>query len=179
MKTAGVLRNRSGNSLLEFSIFGIPIIFILISVFELSRGMWVYHTLAYATKDTARYVAVHGQLCVGSAVGCALTVAQVAGRLQYAGVGLLPNQLNATFQTTSQTITCNPLQNCLASTACFPTAADCSATLEAGALQGQPLTVNATYQFQSAISMFWPGTGKGIVFGAFNLPAKAQERIQF
>jgi Flp pilus assembly protein TadG len=179
MKTAVVRRNRAGSAMLEFSIFGIPIIFVLISVFELSRGMWVYDTLAYATKDTARFAAVHGQLCVGSSAACALTIAQVAGRLQYAGVGLLPSQLNATFQTTTQTIACNPLQSCLANTACFPTAADCSATLDSGAIQGQPVTVSAVYPFQSAISMFWPGTGKGMVFGTFNLPAKAQERIQF
>jgi Flp pilus assembly protein TadG len=178
MRKARGARNRSGNALLEFSIFGIPMIFVLISIFELSRGMWVYHTLAYATKDTARYAAVHGQLCVSTAAGCALTVAQVAGRLQYAGVGLLPSQLNATFQTPTQTVTCNPLQACLASTSCFPTASDCSATLDSGSVQGQPVTVSAVYPFQSAISMFWPGT-KAIVFGTFNLPAKAQELIQF
>lgn len=172
-------RGRAGNTLVEFSLFGIPIIFVLISVFEMARGMWVYHTLAYAARETARYAAVHGQLCVNSSTGCALTIAQVAGRLQYAGVGLLPSLLNATFQSSTRTITCNPLQNCLANSACFPTAADCSATLDSGAAQGQPVSVTATYSFQSAISMFWPGTGSGIVFGTFNLPAKSQERILF
>ena len=35
------------------TLVGIPIIFTLICVFEISRGMWIYHTLAYAVNDAA------------------------------------------------------------------------------------------------------------------------------
>ncbi len=172
-------RGTRGNALVEFTLFGIPIIFILISIFEMSRGMWVYQTLAYATKDAARYAAVHGQMCVSNAPDCKLTIDQLAARLQYAGVGLLPDKLNVTIQSQTRTITCNPLQSCNGNTACFPAAADCSATLDIGGMQGMPVTISARYPFESAISMFWPGAGKTIIFGAFNLPATARENIQF
>jgi Flp pilus assembly protein TadG len=38
-------RTRRGSSILEFVLVGIPIIFVLISLFEISRGMWTYHTM--------------------------------------------------------------------------------------------------------------------------------------
>ena len=42
------MRNRErGTTLLEFTLVGIPLIFLLISTVEISRGMWQYHTLAH------------------------------------------------------------------------------------------------------------------------------------
>src|SRR5579871_5563504 len=63
---------RSGQSLIEFTLVGIPLIFVLISVFEISRGMWIYHTLAYSVKNGVRYASVHGINCVGSATNSKL-----------------------------------------------------------------------------------------------------------
>ncbi len=70
-------RKRLGQALAEFTFVGIPIIFILISVFEVSRGMWMYHTLAYAVKNGTRYASVHGINCVGTsfnANSCAVSM---------------------------------------------------------------------------------------------------------
>src|SRR5690242_13216787 len=50
----------SGQSLVEFTFVGIPMIFVLIGTFEISRGMWMYHTLAHAVRDGVRYASVHG-----------------------------------------------------------------------------------------------------------------------
>ena len=52
---------RRGNSMIEFTLVGIPLMFVLISIVELSRGMWIYHTLAHAVKEGTRYTAVRGQ----------------------------------------------------------------------------------------------------------------------
>jgi Flp pilus assembly protein TadG len=58
------LRNRRrGSSTLEFTLVGIPIIFVLISTFEMARGMWNYHTIAYAVKEGTRFASVHGIDC--------------------------------------------------------------------------------------------------------------------
>ena len=65
-------RKRLGQTLVEFTFVGIPIIFILISIFEVSRGMWIYHTLAYAAKVGARYASVHGINCIGNTVNTSL-----------------------------------------------------------------------------------------------------------
>ncbi len=175
-------RGRSGSTMLDFTLVGIPLIFILISIFEVSRGMWVYHTLAHAATDTARYAAVHGQYCVDGSltniVKCPVPIATLAAYFRDAGVGLLPDQVQVTFTTGSRTVTCNPLQSCDTKTDCFPAAADC-VSQDPDSFSGSPVTVTAVYPFASAISMFWPGGGKGIVFGTFNLPASATENILF
>ena len=57
---------------MEFTFVGIPIIFVLISIFEVSRGMWIYHTLAYSVKVGVRYASVHGINCIGSTVNSTL-----------------------------------------------------------------------------------------------------------
>lgn len=177
--TAAARKRARGNAMVEFTLVGIPIIFLLISIFEMSRGMWLYNTLAYAVKDTARFAAVHGQLCVNSSVNCQLTVAQLATHLRDAGVGLLPDQLNVTFASAGRTVPCSPLATCLSDASCFPTAADCSQTMTWAAMPGMPVTITARYPFANAISMFWPGGGDGIVFGTFNLPARSREAVMF
>ena len=54
-------RRRLGNATIEFTLVEIPLLCVLISTFEMARGMWLYHTLAYAVKEGARYAAVRGQ----------------------------------------------------------------------------------------------------------------------
>jgi Flp pilus assembly protein TadG len=54
MTTSRNPKERGGTSLVEFTLVGIPMIFLLISTFEVARGMWEYHTLAYAVKEGTR-----------------------------------------------------------------------------------------------------------------------------
>src|SRR5215467_11012301 len=86
------IRNRRGNAILEFTLVGIPLIFVLISVVEVARGMWVYHSLAYAVKEGVRYTIVNGQNSANPA-----TYQSVCNRVVDAGPGLLANQLSLTF----------------------------------------------------------------------------------
>src|SRR5215212_5363994 len=94
-RSPSVMRKRryltGGNSLVEFTLVGIPLIFILIATFELSRGMWSYHTLAYAVKSGARYTIVHGQNCAIAPNACTVTIGQIAATIKSAGVGLPPD----------------------------------------------------------------------------------------
>jgi len=172
-------KNERGNALIEFTLVGIPLIFILISIFEISRGMWIYDTLAYATKDAARYASVRGQqwahACSGVA-DCPPTIATLAGRLKNAGVGLLPDKLTVTFTSNTRTVSCT-LDQCLGNTSCFPSDS-CGTNLDGGT-QGLPVTITARYPFQSAIAMFWPGAGGSVIFGTISLPATAREKIMF
>ena len=171
-------KNSQGSSLIEFTLVGIPLIFILISTFEMGRGMWAYGTLAAAVREGTRFAVVHGQDCATAPNNCQVTVAQIAQRIQNMGVGLLPDQLNFTLSSATRTVACNPLQSCLANTTCFPTAADCSGTVDFSATPGMPVTIDATYPFQSAIAMFWPGNAP-IVFGVHTFRASSRETIQF
>ena len=170
-------KRRRGNALIEFTLVGIPLIFALISIFEISRGMWIYHTLAYAVTEGTRFASVHGDNCTSEAGNsCSKTIADVAGVIQYAGVGLLPDQLSLTFVANAGTgnavtLSCPLLKDCLTNATVWPpTGAN---------LPGMDIQISASYPFTSAIAMFWPGAGQGAVFPTFNLPATSEERIQF
>src|SRR6266849_3318008 len=77
-----------GSATLEMTLVGIPMIFVLISIIEVSRGMWIYHTLSYAVREGTRYTIVHGVNCKTSPNNCAVTVGQIATVIQNAAVGL-------------------------------------------------------------------------------------------
>ena len=82
-------QRQRGSAMIEFTLVGIPMIFLLISIFEMSRAMWNYHTLAFAIREGTRYAVVHGSGCsTDPRNSCQATVAQVAQRIQDAGIGL-------------------------------------------------------------------------------------------
>jgi len=176
-------RHRRGNALIEFTLVGIPMIFVLISIFEIARGMWIYHTMAYAIKEGARYAIVHGNNCVYDPNNCPLRVSDVARRIQISGVGLMPRDLQLRFVSQTRAIpsttTFDTLENMLASTAWWPTFAKGTTPVDAGANPGYDLTITGQYPFRSALAMFWPGAGRPMQFGVFMLPATSTERIQF
>jgi Flp pilus assembly protein TadG len=160
-----------GSAIVEMTLVGIPMIFVLISIFELARGMWAYDTLAYTVRETTRYAIVHGNNCSISPNSCAITVGNIMSRLTNAGVGLPPDQLNVTLKSLTDNISCNPVSTCLTSSTVFPSSGANGV--------GNPITISATYQFRSAISMFWPGAGRPLVFAPVNLPASSTDYIQF
>ncbi|MCE5307145.1 MAG: pilus assembly protein [Acidobacteriales bacterium] len=181
---------RCGNALIEFTLVGIPMIFVLISIFEMARGMWIYHTMAYAIKEGARYAIVHGNNCVYNPNNCPLQVRDVARRIQDNGVGLVPSELQLRFASLTRAIpgstTYDSLENLLNNTASWPTyakgyidPASGSLSFDAGAIAGADLTITGQYPFRSALAMFWPGAGRPMQFGTFMLPATSTERIQF
>lgn len=164
-------RARRGNALIEFTLAGIPIIFMLISIFEMARGMWTYDTLAYAVRRGLRSAIVHGQTCASGGNNCIWTVGQVAQAIRQAGVGLDPQRLSVTLISESGSISCNPLSSCLNSATVWPPSTANS--------PGRPLTIRAQYAFQSAMVMFWPGApGVGPV-GTLSLPASSTQSIQY
>jgi Flp pilus assembly protein TadG len=161
---------RGGATFLEFTLVGIPMIFVMISVFEIARGMWIYHTLAYAVKEATRYAIVHGKGCATEPNACTVTIGQIAGKIRNSGVGLLPQDLSVTLESANSSVVCSTMTTCLNSNTIWPD--------EGGNAPGQPITITVSYPFRSALSMFWPGSGP-VSFGVFTFPATSQETIQF
>jgi Flp pilus assembly protein TadG len=165
-----------GNATLEFTLVGIPLVFVLISTIEMARGMWIYHTLAYAVKEGTRYAVARGQ---NNPVPT--TVQNVCNAIMQAGTGLLPEDLTLSFTSLSGTTpyTANACPNTP-----WPPGNN------AGIIDNQPgqtISIIGYYPFVSAISMFWPGAGAGMTFqplackgaGTLCLPAASQDVIQF
>ncbi len=167
-------RGRRGNTVIEFTLVGIPLIFALISIFEIARGMWLYQTLAYTVKEGTRFVIVHGQNCATAPNACQVSVAQVAARIRDAGVGLLPDELNVTLipiANPANTITCQPLSSCLGNASFWPEYPGNQPQLE--------VEIQGSFLFRPAILMLWPGAGSGVIFGTYTFRSTSRERIQF
>ena len=177
--TAGRER-RSGNALIEFTLVGIPILFILISIFEVARGMWMYTTLQHAVEDTVRFSIVHGDNCSANGNTCQVTVSQVLTRLnQQSGMfdpALLQLELrsgcnaDASYTDTCGSTKTGTLQSLLADATAWPD--DAAPGIDA-------IEIYASYPFVSVIGVFWPSSGGGQTFGTFNLQAISRETVQF
>jgi hypothetical protein len=169
--------------------------FLLVSVFEMSRGMWLYHTLAHSVKEGTRFAIVRGNNCNLAPNNCVVTLREVSGRIRWSAVGFLATDLeNVVFtsisgqdpatgaDTVARQITCPTLEDCLKpgglGNTYWPANAP-GADDAAGADRLSRIEIAATYRFRSALAMFWPGAGKGVNFGTFVLPASSKERIQY
>ena len=80
-----------GNTIVEFTLVGIPLIFVLISIAEISRAMWAYTTVAHAVREGTRFAIVHGHNCEVAPNTCAgyATIGWIARRIRQGGVGLV------------------------------------------------------------------------------------------
>jgi hypothetical protein len=176
--------SRAGNSIIEFTLVGIPVVFLLISVFEMSRGMWMYHTLASAVKEGARFAIVHGNDCNLTPSNCAVRIRDVSQQIRAYAIGMPPSEIrNVTFTSRTRTVVCATLASCIDSggqgDTYWPAAAPGAAADAGGESMMGWVEVNAQYSFRSAIAMFWPGAGRGQNFGTFDLPASSREVIQY
>lgn len=185
-------RARRGAITIEMTLVGIPLIFILISIFEMSRGMWMYNTAATAVREGVRFAAVHGVNCVqttGVPNQCDVTANDIvrvirvgsgAGSthgLNYgptgAGAAALYDLANTvvTFQSRSGSFSCN--LDGLSTGSCnsrWPPDNDNAVK--------NPITISVKAPFRSALAFFWPGSGP-MQFGATNLWASSSDTMQF
>ena len=166
---------RGGSTLMEFTLVGIPMIFVLFSAFEMARAMWTYHSLAYAVKEATRYASVHGASCTTSPNTCGVTIGRIATVLKNAGPALIPGQLTVTFTPSAGSATTGTLATLVTNNTAWPPASPSGANAI-----GQPVKISAKYPFRSAMSMFWPGAGgpQGAL-GLVYLPASSTDLIQF
>jgi Flp pilus assembly protein TadG len=177
------MRSRRGSSIIEFTLVAIPIMFVMISIFEMGRGMWNYHTLAEAVKEGARWAIVNGQNCSDTGNSCTCPIAGsgnvgnsidcIARTIGAAAIGLPPSTINVTIIINGSapvTITCQPLN----SASCY---GNTTALTEA---IGSDIRIKGSFQFQSALAMFWPGVrSRGVQFGTFVLSANSHQVVQY
>jgi len=167
--------------MLEFTFVGIPMMFVLISIFEISRGMWVYHTLANSVKAGVRYAIVHGQDCGTNGNACQVQIKDIARKIQDAGVGLDTGDMKTlltfnaggtgnppTFSATP--VTCYLGADCLGNPTPWPP----STANQRGTL----IAIDIVTPFRSALALFWPGA-RPANFSGFFFPASSSDTIQF
>lgn len=166
-------RSQKGSAMVEFTLAGIASIFLMISTFEISRGMWNYHTLAYAVREGARYASFRGKGCTNPGNSCSVTVGNIANQIASAAIGVPADQVNVTLMTPSGATTlCSPLNSCFPNVTVWP-----PATSNDNA-PGGSITISAQYTFQSALAVFWPGAPSP-KFGTIVFPASSTQIIMF
>jgi hypothetical protein len=164
-----------GATMIEMVMVGIPMIFMLICIFEISRGMWVYTTEAFAAKEGVRYAIVHGVDCQPTAYNtnnCASKIGDVAWIVWQAGVGLDPATTQLIFTSADGTVTTCFLSACLSKTDWWP-----PQTLLGNAV-GSTLRIDISTPFRSALGMFWPGSSP-VPFSPVSFGASSTDYIQF
>jgi Flp pilus assembly protein TadG len=161
-------KRRRGNAIIEFTLVAIPLIFVQISLVEMCRGMWDYHSLAQAVKGATRAAATRGTGCAGTA--CAMTVGQIAATISAYAVGMPASALNVTLTSSAGTVTCNPLSTCTGSSTVWPPAG--------GNAVGSDIIVSASYNFTSMLMMFVPGNN-GMQFSGVTFMAKSRQVLLF
>src|SRR5271165_6027171 len=117
-------RQERGNQTLEFTMIGIPLLFILFGVANMSFAMLTLHTLQEACEQGARYVVTHGSTCSSGTNTCGVNVGNVVTVISNATAGINPSSLNVTLQVCAagvstcpaggavNVVTCNPLTSC-------------------------------------------------------------------
>ena len=156
-------RGTRGSALLEFTLVGITLLFIWVSIVEMALGMWNYHTLQYAVKMAAGYASVHGATCSISPNSCSVNLSNVVNVFQTAAIGIPMNKVVLRLTTTSGAVTtCNPVSSC-SSNAAWNTNWPPSSNSDNAV--GKDIYIRADYTFNTALAMF-TGTGSAVRFGS-------------
>lgn len=149
-------KKQTGSAMVEFTLTGVPLIFIWIGVVQMSLGMWNYHTLQYAIKQAGTYVSMHG-LSTGYCKSNSCRVEDAASVMAAYAVGMKASSINMTFtpvasdHSTQGTATTCTLDNCQTNTTAFP--------------NGNPeFEIKAEYQFKNGLAMVAPGSSGVVKF---------------
>jgi Flp pilus assembly protein TadG len=88
---------RRGSAMLEFVLTGVPLIFVWLSIVQMSLGMWQYHTLQYAVKAAGAYASVHGSNCLLGTNSCEAHLSDTALVLANTAFAIPRKSITVTF----------------------------------------------------------------------------------
>jgi Flp pilus assembly protein TadG len=166
--------SRRGSAMVDFALTVIPLMFVIISLTWMGIGMWQYHTLAEAVNETARYAALHGADCAGQT--CSITLNEIATTLAGRAIGIPAHQISVTLTSAAQSYSSALLDSYYGNSTAWPSLAGNTAIT--GASSGTNISIKATYQFSSPISMWVPAYGQW-QFSAVTLGASSTQPVLY
>ncbi|MDP9054754.1 MAG: pilus assembly protein [Acidobacteriota bacterium] len=141
---------RRGSALIEFTLTGMCIMFIGMSICECAFAMYEYVSMDNAVTIAGRYAASHGVGCTQNGNACQLTMANVATVLANYTTIMSTSSVTVNFTDNNGTTSCT-LNTCATYTSTyFP-----STSGGANAV-GNPITISVTHKIRNPIVMFWP-----------------------
>jgi Flp pilus assembly protein TadG len=159
-------RRQKGAVIVETALILVPMLFFILGLFEVSRMVWTYHTLTASVKRGSRFAIVHGARFQDASTACPVSVGTIVTTMLSSGIGLDPTKLELQLTSGGQTLSCTA-SVCRTNATIWP-----SAPYNA---VGLPITIRATYQFDSAVAYILTGTSSSRT----PLVAKTSEIIQF
>jgi Flp pilus assembly protein TadG len=161
--------------MIEFLLVGIPLLFLILAIVQMSLGMWTYNMLANTVDEAARYASIKsGTLanptCRALTPG---TVGYVTCQIQTIGPGLIPSKLTIVLaDSTGTSVHCSPVTaaNCLNSISPYPATAAVAFV--------DTVMVTGTYPFATPIAIFWPTAGPMQLAGNITVGASSTQLIQ-
>jgi Flp pilus assembly protein TadG len=169
-KTPKTTTKRRGFALVEFTLVGIPLMFLTISIIEASIAMWQYHSMMYANEVVARYAAMHGKGCTQNGNTCTITVGTLAKMIANQAPSLDTSKLDVTLYSNSGNTPCAPITACYSSNTQFPSNTDNAV--------GNDVKFVASYPIYNPMPLMWPGAGQ-TAGGDFTLGSTTRQRIVF
>jgi Flp pilus assembly protein TadG len=174
-------RRTRGEALIEFTLLGIPMLFVFVSIEEMARGMWQYHTLQFAVKAAASYASLHGATCSSGTNSCSVNVSSVVNVFSSNAIGVPMSNVALTLTSENASVTCSQVSTC-STNASWSTTWPPSANGDNAV--GNWIKIRADYTFNTALAMFWPhgGTAKfssASGNGKFDFPGYSMQYIQF
>ncbi len=163
-------KSRRGSTALEFVLVGIPMMFIMFSLFEAARGMWTYQMLAYAVREGTRYASTKGKGCA-SPNTCQVKIKNLVTYVQTAGP-LIDSTSTITFTPATGSAITGTVAGLSANNTVWPPST--------ANTPGQTVKISVTYPFRTILAMFWVGAGAPLNDSqTFTLGASSAQPIQF
>ena len=167
-------KSQRGNTTIEFTLVGIPLIFLLVSVAGMAFAMLTLHTMQEAVEQGARYAVTHGSTCSTGSNTCSVTVGTLANIVSQQASGISPSVLSVTFTPDSgsaNAVPCTPVSSCSGNSTTWPPSSDNS--------PGKDIIVSADYTYATPIAMLWPSGGHSNKFGSVTFHAYTRQRIMY
>ena len=166
--------SQRGNATIEFTLVGIPLMFLLLSVSGMTFAMLTVHTMQEAVEQGARYAVTHGSTCSSGSNTCSVTIGTLADIISRQASGISSSALSVTFTPDSgstNAVPCNPVSSCSGSSTTWPPSADSS--------PGKDIVISADYTYATPIAMFWPSGGNNNKFGSVTFHAYTRQRMMY
>jgi Flp pilus assembly protein TadG len=181
------MRNRNkerGSQTLEFTLIGLPLIFLLFSIIHMCFAMMTFHTMQEAVEQGARFVATRGSTCASGSNTCNVTVQQIADVVATSSPGIAASNLKLTLTTNSGTsVVCDKINTCTSScsSGCSgnkgnkwpdPTTTDSN--------PGKDIIISADVtSLPSPMYMFWTMYNSAPKIGSTSFHAYSRQRLMF
>jgi hypothetical protein len=170
----------SGNQMIEFTLIGLPLTFLLFSISNMCFAMLTLHTLQEAVEQAARYVSTRGSTCSSGSNTCTATIQQIVTVVANNSPGISRTKLNVTLTSAFGTqISCTPVSTCLAGT-CSPACSTVWPTSANGDnAPGKDFIVSANSSVLGPMFMFWDGASNSTRINSSAFAANSRQRLMF